>query len=85
SGMYNPVQNGSRVYNDVRGDNTSGATVSLNFRTGLFTFQGSGYFKHTDARGPNESNPGHPSFNSYGWQEQAGYYLLPGVLEAAER
>ncbi len=85
SGMYNPVQNGSRVYNDVAGDNTEGATASLNFRDGRFTFQGSGYYKHTDARGPNEFNNGHPAFNSYGWQEQAGFYLVPGVLEAAER
>ena len=85
SGMYNPVQNGSRVYNDVSGDNTKGATASLNFRDGRFTFQGSGYYKRTDARGPNASNSGHPGFNSYGWQEQAGFYILPGVLEAAER
>lgn len=85
SGMYNPVQNGSRVYNDVPGDNTKGATASLNFRDGRFAFQGSGYYKRTDARGPNEFNTGHPDFNSYGWQEQAGFYLLPGMLEAAER
>lgn len=85
SGMYNPVQNGSRVYNDVPGDNTSGATASLNFRYGPFTFQGSGYYKRTDARGPNAYNTGHPGFNSTGWQEQAGVYLVPGVLEAAER
>jgi hypothetical protein len=85
SGMYNPVQNSSRVYNDVAGDNTKGATASLNFRDGRFAFQGSGYYKRTDARGPNEFNLGHPGFNSFGWQEQAGFYLVPGVLEAAER
>ena len=85
SAMYNPVQNSSRIYNDVAGDNTKGATASLNFRYGRFTFQGSGYYKRTDARGPNEYNDGHPGFNSTGWQEQAGFYLLPGVLEAAER
>ncbi len=85
SGMYNPVQNSSRVYNDVAGDNTKGATASLNFRDGRFTFQASGYYKRTDARGSNDFNTGHPGFNSYGWQEQAGFYLLPGVLEAAER
>ena len=85
SGMYNPVQDGSRVYNDVAGDNTKGATASLNFRYQRFTFQGSVYYKRNDARGPNEYNDGHPGFNSTGWQEQAGVYLVPGVLEAAER
>jgi hypothetical protein len=85
SGMYNPVQNGSRIYNDVAGDNTEGATVSLNFRDGPFTFQGSGYYKHNDARGPNAYNDGHGSFNSTGWQEQAGVYVVPGTLELAER
>lgn len=85
AGMYNPAQNGSRVYNDVAGDNTKGATASLNFRYQRVSFQGSGYYKRTDARGPNTYNDGHPGFNSYGWQEQAGVYLIPGVLEAAER
>ena len=85
SGMYNPVQTGGRIYNDVSGDNTKGATTSLNFRYRRLTFQGSGYYKHTDERGPNDFNPGHPAFDSYGWQEQAGFYLVPGVLEAAER
>jgi hypothetical protein len=85
SGMYNPVQNGSRTYNDVAGDNTTGATASLNFRTGPFTFQGSGYYKHTDARGPNPYNTGHPGFDSTGWQEQAGLYVVPAEWEIAER
>jgi hypothetical protein len=85
SGMYNPAQNGSRVYNDVAGDNTKGATASLNFRDGRLAFQGSGYYKRTDARGPNGLDPAHPGFNSFGWQEQAGFYLVPGVVEAAER
>jgi hypothetical protein len=85
SGMYNPVQTGGVIYNDVAGDNTTGATGSLNFRTGPFSFQGSGYFKHNGARGPNGINPAHPSFNSTGWQEQAGIYIVPGILEAAER
>jgi hypothetical protein len=85
SGMYNPVQDGSRVYNDVAGDNTKGATASLNFRYGPVSFQGSGYYKRTDARGPNDMNGGHPGFNSYGWQEQGGVYVLPGRVELAER
>jgi hypothetical protein len=85
SAMYNPVENGSVTYNDVKGDNTEGATGSLNFRDGIFAFQASAYYKHNDARGPYDGNPAHPSFNSTGWQEQAGVYLIPGVLEAAER
>lgn len=79
SAMYNPVEYTSVFQNDVAGDKTYGATASLNFRYGLFTFQGSGYYKKNEAR------EGRPSFNSTGWQQQAGYYLIPGKLEIAER
>ncbi len=82
---YNPVQTGSRIYNDVKGDNTDGATVSLNFRDGFFSFQGSGYYKHNDARGAEDGLPAHGAFDSYGWQEQAGYYVVPGRFELVER
>jgi hypothetical protein len=85
SAMYNPVQNGNVIYNDVRGDDTEGATVSLNFRTGYFTFQGSFYYKHNDARGPNAYGSAHGAFDSYGWQEQAGYYVVPSKFELVER
>lgn len=82
SGFYNPVEYTSVFENDLAGDKTHGATGSLNFRYGYFTFQGSGYWKRNDERnGP----LGHPGFNSHGWQEQAGYYLVPGKLEIAER
>ncbi|MEJ0046154.1 MAG: hypothetical protein WDN04_08515 [Rhodospirillales bacterium] len=82
---YNPVQTGSRIYNDVKGDNTKGATVSLNMRDGFFSFQGSGYYKHNDARAAEDGLPAHGGFDSYGWQEQAGYYIIPGTLELVER
>jgi hypothetical protein len=85
SGMYNPIENGSVTYNDVNGDNDTGATASLNYRYGYFTFQGSGYYKHNDARGPNAFGSAHPAFSSYGWQEQAGYYVVPGKWELDER
>lgn len=77
SAMYNPVEYTSVFQNDLTGDKTYGATASLNFRYGLFTFQGSGYYKNTQN--------GAGDFDSYGWQEQAGYYLIPGRLEIAQR
>lgn len=79
SAMYNPVEHNSVFQNDLSGDKTYGATVSLNFRYGYFTFQGSGYYKK------NEGRDGASSFESHGWQEQAGYYLVPGKLEVAQR
>lgn len=79
SAMYNPVAYTSVFQNDIAGDRTHGATTSLNYRYGLFTFQGSGYYKQNQARN------GQDSFSSTGWQEQAGYYLIPGKLEIAQR
>lgn len=80
SAMYNPVEYASVFQNDRPGDVTHGATTSVNFRYGYFTFQGSGYYKK------NQALAGvHEGFDSHGWQEQAGYYLVPGRLELAER
>lgn len=79
SAMYNPVEHTSVFQNDRSGDKTYGATASLNFRYGYFTLQGSGYYKK------NEGRDGASSFESHGWQEQAGYYLIPGKLEVAQR
>jgi phosphate-selective porin OprO/OprP len=78
--MYNPVEYATVFQNDRSGDVTHGATASVNFRYGYFTFQGSGYYKKNDARAGV-----HDGFNSHGLQEQAGYYLIPGKLEIAER
>ena len=78
SGMYNPVEYDSVFQNDLAGDKTSGATASLNFRYGLFSFQGSGYYKHNDAASGS-------NFDSHGWQEQAGYYLVPSKFELVQR
>jgi len=78
--MYNPVNTSSAFENEIAGDRTYGATANLNFRYGYFSFQGSGYYKN------NNSWEGvHGSYNSAGWQEQAGYYLIPSKLEIAER
>lgn len=79
SAMYNPVEHTSVFQNDLEGDKTYGATASLNFRYGYFTLQGSGYYKK------NEGRDGASSFESHGWQEQAGYYVIPGKLEIAQR
>jgi len=80
SAMYNPVDYSSVFQNNLAGDITDGATASLNFRYAYFTLQGSGYYKNTQAR------PGaHAAFSSHGWQEQAGYYLVPGKLEVVQR
>lgn len=82
SGAYNPVEYSSVFQNDLAGDRTVGATGSLNFRTGYLSFQGSGFYKRNEQR---FGSAGHPAFTSHGWQEMAGYYLVPGKLEIAER
>lgn len=83
SGMYNDVAYASAFQNDQAGDKTFGGTTSINYRYGYLSAQASAYFKATEA---NESalTP-HGAFNSYGWQEQLGYYVLPGKVELAER
>lgn len=83
SGMYNQVAYSSVFENDLAGDKTYGATASINYRYGYLTFQGSGYFKGTEAN-YSVVTP-HGAFNSFGWQEQLGYYVIPGTLEVAER
>jgi hypothetical protein len=83
SGMYNVVAYPSTFQNQLAGDKTYWATASLNFRYGYLSFQGSGYFKGTEANSGGWAP--HPAFDSYGWQEQIGYYIIPGTLELAER
>jgi phosphate-selective porin OprO/OprP len=79
SAMYNPVEHSSAFQNDLAGDKTYGGTASVNYRYGHFSMQLSGYYKK------NEGRDGRSSFESHGWQEQAGYYLIPGKLEVAQR
>lgn len=79
SGMYNPVDYSSGLQNDVAGDRTYGATTSILFRYNYFSLQGSGYYRRTSQL---SSLPG---YDSWGFGEQAGYYLIPAKLELAER
>lgn len=79
SGMYNPVDYTSGFENETSGDRTYGATASINFRYNYFTFQGSGYYRRTLQTGDA------PSYDSWGYGEQAGYYIVPGAWELAER
>ena len=79
SGMYNPVDYSSGFENETSGDRTYGATSSINFRYNYFSFQGSGYYRRTLQTG------GAPSYDSWGYGEQAGYYIIPGAWELAER
>jgi phosphate-selective porin OprO and OprP len=80
SGMYNPVDYSSGFENERAGDRTYGATPSILFRYGYLSAQGTGYYRRTlQAAG------GGPSYDSWGYGEQAGYYIVPGKLELAER
>jgi hypothetical protein len=79
SGMYNPVDYSSALENELAGDRTYGATSNINFRYNYFSFQGSGYYRRTLRTG------GLSGYDSWGYGEQAGYYLLPGKIELAER
>jgi hypothetical protein len=80
SGMYNPVDYSSGFENERAGDRTYGATPSILFRDGFLSFQGTGYYRRTlQAAG------GGPSYDSWGYGEQAGYYIVPGKWEVAER
>jgi len=76
---YNPITGASSFENVAVGDKTLNGTGSVAFRDGFFTFQTTGYFRRTTPYN------GLPSDNSYGYGEQAGYYLVPGKVELAER
>lgn len=79
SAAYNPIQGPSGFENTVAGDRTDNATASLAYRYRFFSFIGTGYFRKT------MPYSGLPADNSYGYSEQAGYYLIPGRFEIAER
>ena len=76
---YNPVSGSSSMENVMAGDRTTNATSTIGFREGLFTLQTTGYFRQTHRAATL------PDFNSWGYGQQAGYYILPGKLELAER
>ncbi len=79
SGAYNPVTGASSFENVTAGDKTVNATSTLGFRYGYFTLQSTGYYRRT--------TPATllPPDNSWGYGEQAGYYLIPARLELAGR
>jgi hypothetical protein len=80
SGMYNPVDYASADENERPGDRTYGATPSILFRYGFLSLQGTGYYRRTlQAAG------GGPNYDSWGYGEQVGYYVVPGKWEVAER
>lgn len=79
SGAYNPVTGASSFENTVAGDKTVNATATAGFRYGYFTLQSTGYYRRTTPATPT------PSDNSWGFGEQAGYYLIPARLELAGR
>ena len=77
---YNPIDGGSGFQNLVAGDTTANVTLDLGFRTGGFTFQGAGYYRHD-----NFTTAGLKEGNDWGYYGQAGYYLIPQKLEVAAR
>jgi len=79
SGMYNPVDYATGFQNALPGDRTYGGNSSILFRYGQLSFQGTGYYRRTLQTGKA------PSYDSWGYGEQAGYYLIPARLELAER
>lgn len=77
---YNPIDGGSGFQNLVSGDTTTNVTLDLGFRTGGFSFQGAGYYRHD-----NFTTAGLKDGNDWGYYSQAGYYLIPQTLEVAAR
>ncbi|MBW4028511.1 MAG: hypothetical protein HIU93_14120 [Acidobacteria bacterium] len=76
---YNPVENSSGFENLTAGDTTKNATATAAYRYKLFTLQTTGYFRKT------HPGSGAPSNNSWGYGEQAGFYLVPKKFEFAQR
>ncbi len=85
SGMYNPVNSASTFENELPGDTTYGANTSVGFRIGYLTLQGTGYYRHTDPGTTARSLGTDNNYDSWGYAEQAGYYLVPGQWEIAQR
>ena len=76
---YNPVTSSSAFQNVTAGDTTENATATVGFRYRYFTLQATGYYRKTNPAA------GGPSYNSWGYGEQAGFYLVPHKLEFGER
>lgn len=85
SGMYNPVNASSTFENELAGDSTYGANSSIGFRYGYATLQGTGYYRRTNPGNLARTTGVTSSYDSWGYGEQAGYYLVPGTWEIAQR
>lgn len=79
SAAYNPVASDSSFENLAAGDRTANATSTLAFRYMRFTSQSTGYYRKTTPVRAAQV------FNSWGFAQQAGFYILPGQLELAGR
>lgn len=79
SAAYNPIANSSGFENLTAGDTTVNATSTIGYRYGWFTLQPTGYYRQTTPVSGAKVN------NSWGYGEQAGYYLVPKRFEFAER
>jgi hypothetical protein len=73
------VNSSSAFQNVTAGDTTENATATVGFRYRYFTLQPTGYYRKTNPAA------GGPSYNSWGYGEQAGFYLVPHKLEFGER
>jgi hypothetical protein len=85
SGMYNPVNSSSTFENELPGDTTYGANGSAGFRWGYLTLQGTGYYRHTNPGTAAHLQGTKKSYDSWGYAEQVGYYIIPGQWEIAQR
>ena len=79
SGAYNPVVGASAFSNESTGDSTVGATTTVGLRVKYFTLQNTGFYRDT------KRVTHAPDFNSWGYAEQAGYYVVPGKFELTGR
>ncbi len=79
SAAYNPIAYSSGMENLTAGDTTVNATSTIGYRYKLFTLQPTGYYRKTTPVSGAKVN------NSWGYSEQAGYYLVPKRFEFAER
>lgn len=85
SGMYNPVNSNSTFENEMKGDSTLGANTSIGFRYAAFTLQGTGYYRRTRPGNDAQTLGVTSGYDSWGYGEQAGYYLVPARWELAQR
>lgn len=85
SGMYNPVNSSSTFENELKGDKTFGANSSIGFNYGYLSTQATGYYRRTTPGNIARSMGVTKSYDSWGYGEQAGYYIVPGRWQLAER